>query len=257
MFPFWTLFRKEVHRFLKVINQTVGAPFVNSALYLLIFGVSLGKSIQDYHGYPYLAFLIPGLMMMSLLNNSFQNSSSSIVGSKFHGDLQDLKIVPLSSLQIVWAMSLGALVRGLVVATVTITVSEVFYLVSYGKFLIPSHPFMLLAFCVIGGLTFGTLGIFVGFISKTFEHLNAVGSFILLPLLYLGGVFFSISTLHPFWQKVSQINPLLYFINGVRYGFLGVSDIPVGSAFAVSVLSLILLQLCAMYSVRRGSFQRW
>jgi ABC-2 type transport system permease protein len=255
--PFFSLVKKEVRRFSIVLGQTVITPMINSSLYLLIFGVSLGQHIADYHGHPYISFLIPGLIMMAALNNSYQNVSSSIVGSKFHGDLQDLKVVPLSGFQIVWAMSIAAVVRGLTVALITLLVSEVFYRFSQGQWMSIDSPAVALAFLFIGAISFAQIGIIVGFSARNFEQLNAVGSFILLPLLYLGGVFFSVQSLHPVWQYASKMNPLFYFINGTRIGFLGVSDVDILPAFLFSLVCFFVLHATALVSIKRGTFTRW
>ncbi len=255
--PFQALFKKEIMRFWKVVGQTVFTPLVNASLYLLIFGVSLGKSISLSSGVSYLAFLIPGLVTMSTLNNAFQNTSSSILGSKFHGDILDLKVVPLTLNQIVTAFSLGAIVRGLTVGAVTFFVSEIFHYITLGEFLAIEHPLWLLFYLCVGGVTFGLLGIIVGFWARNFEQVNAIGGFVLLPLIYLGGVFYSLENLHPFWQKISQVNPLLYFVNGVRYSVLGHSDVPAMKAMIISIVSMIALYLLARRSIQKGSFQKW
>ncbi len=255
--PFVTLLKKEIVRFLKVINQTVVTPLMNSSLYLLIFGVSLGRSIDLSSGVSYLAFLIPGLVTMSMLNNAFQNSSSSVLNSKFHGDIIDFKIAPFSTHQVVWALSLGALIRGFAVGAVTIGVSEVFHLVVKGSFLGIQHPLIFIYYLFVGTMTFASFGIIVGFWAKNFEQVNAIGGFILLPLIYLGGVFYSLENLHPFWRIVSQGNPLLYFINGIRYGVIGVSDVNIWTAFGVSVGSMIAMYLLSIRSVKTGSYIRW
>ena len=254
--PFFVLLQREVRRFMKVLAQTILTPMINSSLYLLIFGVSLGKSI-DMGDISYLAFLIPGLVMMSCLNNSFQNSSSSIVSSKFNGELEDYRVSPLSPQQIIWAFALGGLTRGLIVGFITFTVGQVFYFVTQGEVLGLANPAHLLFFLVVGGLSFATLGISVAFWAKTFDQMSAVGAFILLPLLYLGGVFFSIESLHPFWKGLAQLNPLLYMINGVRYGVLGVTDVSMMKAAGVSCLSFLVFYTVALKTLGRGSFQRW
>ena len=255
--PFLTLYYREVRRFLKVFVQTVCAPIVSSALYLLIFGVSLGKSIQLQNGLSYLAFLIPGLIMMSVLNNSFQNASSSIVSGKFGGDLEDWKTSPLGTHAILWALAFGGLTRGVIVGLITLTVGEVFYLNMNGALLIPEHPMYLATFLLIGGLSFSMFGISVAFWAKTFDHMSGVGSFVVLPLIYLGGVFFSLEGLHPFWQTLSKINPLLYFINGVRYSMLGVSDVGVGTALIVSLSALVFFHFVALNILKTSSYNRW
>lgn len=257
MIAFWTLFSREIKRFMKVIVQTLVSPLISTALYLLVFGVSLGSKIDQIHGYPYLAFLIPGLMMMSLMNNAFQNSSSSIVTSKFSGDLEDLRVAPISGHQILLAMGLGGLVRGSVVAFVTYAVGAFFYYINQDQVLWIMHPFILLYFMLMGGLIFSLMGVCVAFWSKTFDQLSAFSAFILLPLTYLGGVFVSIQSLHPFWQTISQWNPLLYLINGLRYGVLGVSDVQLTSSVIVSLVGLGFFYFLAYMSLKRGSYQRW
>lgn len=255
--PFWSLFRREIARFMKVVAQTVFTPIVTSALYLMIFGVSLGRQINFESGITYLAFLIPGLVMMGCLNNAFQNSSSSIISSKFSGDLEDLKAAPFSSSQIIWALSLGALVRGLMVGAITFVVGSISYYFVYGEFLGIAHGGILLLFLTLGSVTFSNIGISVAFWAKTFDQMSAVGGFVLLPLIYLGGVFFSVDHLPDFWKKVSMVNPLLYMINGVRYGVLGVSDVDPWRSGLIAFAAVVATSLLAVRSVRRGSFQRW
>jgi ABC-2 type transport system permease protein len=255
--PFVTLLRREVHRFVKVIVQTVLTPFINSSLYLLIFGVSLGKSIKMENGVNYLGFLIPGLVMMGCLNNSFQNSSSSVVTARFGGDLEDFKASALSNQQMIWAFSLGGLLRGFIVGGITFFIGEIFYFGTEGEWLAIEHPFLLLVFLTLGSLTFAKIGISVAYWAKSFDQLSAVTGFILVPLTYLGGVFFSIAHLHPFWQKISQLNPLLYFINGVRYSVLGVSDVNALVAFVISVVATVVCHFVALYTLKTSAFKRW
>lgn len=257
MTGFLTLLEREVRRFMKVFVQTVMTPFISSFLYLLVFGVSLGASVQAKEGVTYLAFLIPGLVMMSLMNNAFQNSSSSIVSSKFSGDIEDFRVVPLSENEIIWAFALGGLIRGFFVGFVTFSVGQVFHYFQLGTWLGIAHPLALLYFVITGGLLFGLLGIFVAFWAGSFEHLSAFSSFVLLPLTYLGGVFLSIENLSPFWQAVSKLNPLLYLINGLRYGMLGLSDVSLAESMGISFVGLIVFYGLARLSLRRGSFQRW
>lgn len=257
MIPFLTLLEREIQRFLKVLMQTIISPLVSSFLYLLVFGVSMGGQLESIKGIPYLGFLIPGLMMMGLMNNAFQNSSSSIVTSKFSGDLEDIRVAPLRNYQIISALSCAALIRGLVVAFVTFVVGTLFYYFQYKSFLGLAHPWVLLFFLIFGGLIFGLLGISVAFMAKTMDQLSAFSSFVLLPLTYLGGVFVSIEHLHPFWQMVSKWNPLIYLINGLRYGFLGVSDVDIHSGMAITLVCFLLFYGAALASLNRGSFQRW
>lgn len=255
--PFLTLFRREIARFTKVIAQTVVTPIVNSTLYLMIFGVSLGQQIRLDGQTTYLSFLIPGLVMMACLNNAFQNSSSSIIAAKFSGDLEDLKASPLSMMQIIWALNLAALVRGLTVGAITFVVGEAAYLITFHQPLAVVHPFLLAIFLILGALTFANVGICVAFWAKTFDQMSAVGGFVLLPLIYLGGVFFSVDHLPPFWKTVSMYNPLLYMINGVRYGILGQSDVATDLSLPVAIVAFGATFALAIKVISRGHFQRW
>lgn len=257
MTGFLTIFQREIARFLKVLVQTIVTPFVSSFLYLLIFGVALGEQMADQKGVDYLSFLIPGLMMMGLINNSFQNSSSSIVSSKFSGDMEDLRVAPVTDHEIIWAMSLASVVRGALVGVITYLVGSIFMLYQSGHWLHIENPLITLFFVGIAGLIFGMMGISVAFWATSFDQLSAFSAFILLPLTYLGGVFLSIDHLHPFWQSVSRFNPLLYLINGVRYGILGVSDTNVATAASISILGFLFFYATARYSLKKGSFQRW
>lgn len=252
-----TLFYREIKRFQKVIMQTVVTPLINSTLYLLIFGVSIGSQLGETKGLSYLSFLIPGLVMMGCLNNAFQNSSSSIVSSKFTGDLEDYKITLLSDQQIIWAMSLGGVFRGYVVGVITFLVGTIFMFLTEGHGMSIIHPWAALFFLTIGGLAFAQMGIAVAFWAKSFDQLSAVTSFVLLPLLYLGGVFFSIEHLHPLWRKLAQLNPLLYMVNGVRYGFCGAADVEIPMAMMVSVLFLAVMYGLSLITLRNSSFSRW
>lgn len=255
--PFLTLYYREFKRFMKVSVQTVFSPLISSGLYLLIFGVSLGNNIQLNHEVSYLAFLIPGLVMMSLLNNSFQNTSSSIVSGKFSGDLEDWKVAPIREREILAALALGGLTRGLMVGIITFLTGEAFFYFMNGQFIAVHSVIWLISFLVIGGLSFALFGVSVAFWARSFDQLTAVNSFILLPLIYLGGVFFSIQSIHPIWQSIARANPLFYFINGVRYGLLGLSDVSVFTAFYVSIGALLFFYILAYRTLKKGSYARW
>ena len=252
--PFIAFLYQESLRFYKVIAQTVFIPATTAFIYLLIFGISLGENIEIREGISYLEFLIPGLVMMGCMNNSYQNSSSSILSYKYSGEIISLKASPISSQQLIWAISCGGLIRGCFVGSIQLLIGEIFYFIYMGKWLIPSNIFILLLFLVIGGMAFAKLGIVVGFFGKNFDQISAFGGFIITPLIYLGGVVFSLDNLSPFWIQVSRFNPLLYFINGVRYGVLGISDVPIFTAFVVSLIGLFLFHLIAIFSIKKGSF---
>ncbi len=257
MIIFFTLVRREIKRFLKVVIQTVVSPVISSFLYLLVFGVSLGNSVQMKNGIHYLSFLIPGLMVMGLINNAFQNTSSSIVTSKFSGDLEDIRVAPIPHSYILWAMGVGGIFRGALVAAVTGIVGLIFHYFVLGELMSIEHPLWLIYFFMVGGLIFSFLGIFVAVLANTFDQLSAFSTFILLPLTYLGGVFISVENLHPAWQFISHLNPLFYLINGFRYSILGQADVGLLSSVAVSLVGVAITFAMAQFGLKRGSFSRW
>lgn len=257
MIIFFTLLRKEIKRFFKVAVQTMLSPIVSSTLYLLVFGISLGGSMSLNNGVPYLTFLIPGLMVMSLINNAYQNSSSSIVTSKFSGDLEDVRVAPIPNYYIVWAMGFGGVFRGSVVAIMTGLVGTLFHYLQLGSFVQVAHPLWMVYFFVAGGLTFAFIGIGIAFLAKTFDQLSAFSAFILLPLTYLGGVFISIENLAPIWQTLSKWNPLFYLINGFRFSMLGRADVDLPISIAVSLIGVLVTLFIALFSLSKGSFSRW
>ncbi|MCY4321406.1 MAG: ABC transporter permease [Bdellovibrionaceae bacterium] len=254
--PFLFFFYRDVSRVFKVKVQTIFAPLISQTLYLIIFGVSLGRIVTISNQFSYLEFIIPGLVAMSLINQSFQNGSSSIFSMKITGEIIDIKSTALNVQQIIFAIAFSGLLRGLIVSGFTLVIGQLFHFLFEGSFL-PLHSILsLIGFLSLGGLVFSTLGFSVGIWSKTFDHIGAISSFIILPLIYLGGVFFDLDTLSPFWQKVSVINPLLYFVNGIRYSFLGVSDVPISQAFLIVFSSLFISYIIAYLMAFKGSFQR-
>lgn len=254
--PFIFFFYRDVSRFFKVKIQTIFVPLMSQALYLIIFGVSLGKVVKISDQFSYLQFIIPGLAAMSLINQSFQNGSSSVFTMKFTGEIIDIKSTALNIQQIIFALAFSGLLRGLIVSLLTLSLGELFHFYFEGYFF-PLQSFAwLVVFLIMGGMVFAMLGFSVGMWSKTFDHIGTFGGFVLLPLVYLGGVFFDLDTLSPFWQKLSLFNPLFYFVNGVRYSFLGVSDMPVMQAFNFVFISLFGSYLLAFFSAYKGSFRR-
>ncbi len=239
--PFRTLFAREIHRFLIVINQTLLAPVISSLLYLFIFGFSLGNRFGSFHGHSYLSFLIPGLVMMGLVNNSFQNPSSSLMISKFEGNIVDILTAPISHLEIVLGYMLGGMFRGLLVGGCILAVSCLFGIPPF------SHPLYLIAVALLSASLFSLVGVAAGIWAEKFDDLALFPTFIITPLTYLGGVFYSIDVLSPLWRKVSLFNPLLYMINALRFGFLGVCDVSPGwSLAALFLLSAGLFAACLL-----------
>lgn len=195
--------------------------------------------------------------MMGFINNAYQNSSSSIANMKFTGDLEDIRVVPLSNHQIVLALGLAALLRGVIVAFVTWLVGILFLYFTNGQILTIKNPIALIFFLTTSGLTFGFIGIVTAFLARSIDQLSTFSTFVFLPLIYLGGVFMSVDNLSPFWRNIAQLNPLLYFIEGVRYSFLGVSDIYLVRTTIISLVSVVLFYYASLKCLRPGSFTRW
>lgn len=238
------LFYKEILRFWKVGFQTVAAPVLTAMMYLLIFGHVLEDHVKVYDSIGYTAFLIPGLVMMSVLQNAFANSSSSLIQSKIMGNLVFLLLTPLSHGAWFTAYVGSAIVRGLVVGAGVLLVAVWFAPLAF------AHPLWIAIFALIGAGLMGALGLIAGLWADKFDQLAAFQNFVIMPMTFLSGVFYSIHSLPAFWQSVSHLNPFFYMIDGFRYGFFGVSDVSpwlslsiVGGAFcAVSVIAMHLLR---------------
>jgi len=247
---FTTLFRKEMLRFLKVSVQTVAAPVLTSALYLVIFGQVLEGRLQVFDGVRYISFLVPGLVMMSVLQNAFANSSSSLIQSKITGNIVFILLAPISYLEFFWAYVAASVARGLAVGACVLAVTAWFVELRL------EAPLWTAAFALLGAALAGALGLLAGIVSEKIDQLAAFQNFVILPLTMLSGVFYSIHSLPPFWREVSHANPFFYMIDGFRYGFFGAADIApgvslalVGSAF-VAVAAACLLLLKSGYKLR-------
>ncbi|MFQ6021656.1 MAG: ABC transporter permease [Acidiferrobacterales bacterium] len=232
---FYTLLYKELLRFCKISLQTLGAPIVTTLLYLLVFAQVFEGRIQVFEGVSYTAFLVPGLVMMSVIQNAFANSSSSLIQSKVTGNIVFVLLTPLTSLEFFLAFVLAAVVRGLLVG-VGVYIASVFFIV------LPVHSVVfVLAFALLASAVLGALGVIAGIWADKFDHLGAFQNFFIVPLSFLSGVFYSIHSLPAFWQKLSQFNPFFYMIDGFRYGFFGASDMnPIFSLTTVGFFFLLL-----------------
>ncbi|WP_157266086.1 ABC transporter permease [Azohydromonas aeria] len=245
-----TLFRKEVLRFYKVSFQTVAAPVLTAVLYLLIFGHVLEEHVQVYPGVAYTSFLIPGLVMMSVLQNAFANSSSSLIQSKITGNLVFLLVTPLSHWAWFAAYVGAAMVRGLLVGLGVFAVTYWFAPMRL------EAPGWIVVFAVLGAGMLGALGLIAGLWAEKFDQMAAFQNFIIMPMTFLSGVFYSVHSLPGFWQGVSHLNPFFYMIDGFRHGFFGVGDtspwislVVVGASFAV-VAAVALQLLRSGYKLR-------
>jgi ABC-2 type transport system permease protein len=245
-----TLFRKEILRFWKVAFQTVAAPVLTAVLYVLIFGHVLEDKVQVFEGVGYTSFLIPGLVMMSVLQNAFANSSSSLVQSKVTGNLVFLLVTPLSHRAWFVAYVGASMVRGLVVGT------GVFLVTFWLAPLQLAEPWWIIVFAALGAGMMGSLGLIAGLWADKFDQMAAFQNFIIMPMTFLSGVFYSVHSLPALWQTASHLNPFFYMIDGFRRGFFGVSDVSpwlslavVGTAFAV-VAAITLRLLASGYKLR-------
>jgi len=247
---FYTLFYKEMLRFSKVAWQTLLAPVITALLYLLVFAHVLQDKIKVFDQVDYTVFLIPGLMMMSVIQNAFANSSSSIIQSKVTGNLVFILLTPLSHFEFFSAFVLASVVRGLAVA-MGIYVVALFFVD------LPVYNLAaIIAFAFIASATLGALGVIAGIWAEKFDQLAAFGNFIIMPLSFLSGVFYSVHSLPAFWQGLSQFNPFFYMIDGFRYGFFGVSDVSpllslaVTGGFFLALTTASLVMLAKGYKLR-------
>ncbi len=244
-----TLLYKELLRFWKVSLQTVAAPILSALLYLLIFSHVLEGRVSVFDGrVSYTSFLVPGLVMMAVLQNAFANSSSSLIQSKITGNLIFVLLTPLSAGNLFAAYVIGAMVRGLVVGMGVFAVTLFFN----PKLLAMPYPLWAVAFALAGSAILGTLGLIAGLWADKFDQLSAFQNFVIMPLTFLSGVFYSIHSLPPFWQALSHWNPFFYMIDGFRFGFFGVSDVSPWFSFAVVGVFCVVLAAIALALLRSG-----
>jgi ABC-2 type transport system permease protein len=235
MSGFPTLLYKEVLRFWKVGTQTIGAPVLTAALFLFVFGHILEGRVRMYDGVPYTAFLVPGLVMMSVLQNAFANSSSSIIQSKITGNIIFVLLPPLAYWEFFAAYVLAAVVRGMMVGAAVMLVTLPFVDMEF------RHPLWILAFAFCGSAVLGALGMTAGIWAEKIDQVASFQNFLIMPLTFLSGVFYSIHSLPAFWQGLSHFNPFFYMIDGFRYGFFGVSDVhPLQSLVVVAVFLAVV-----------------
>jgi ABC-2 type transport system permease protein len=246
--PFYTLFQKEVRRFLRVASQTLVTPVVTAALYLFIFGATLGTRISVLEGFSYAQFVIPGLILMGIINNAFANTSTSLFMSRYLGNIVDLLVTPITPTQFILAYTLAAMLRGLAVGVVVWLISLCFATLPW------AHPALVVAMAMLASFLFAQFGLIVAIYADSFDALAMYSNFILLPLIYLGGVFYPISILPPTWAGLSHLNPLFYLIDGFRHALLGRGDLSFTTAFSVS--GLIALALFAWAAILIGRSYR-
>lgn len=241
-----TLFKRETKRFVKVYMQTIFAPVISNLLFLTIFGLSLNKAAISIEGVSYLEFIVPGLVIMGIINNAYQNPSSSIMIMKYQGLITDLLIIPLKKYEILIAMISSAVLRGLIVGAVTLAPASFFIDLTFY-----SVPLILLI-SILVALFFGLLGLLVGIWADEFDKTAFIQNFVMMPMIFLGGVFYPISTLPPFFQKLSSFNPIVYMVNLLRYGFTGINEFSLLVSFSVLGGGIILLTIVNYLILRSG-----
>lgn len=242
----YTLFSKEVWRFIKVISQTIITPLITVLLYLLVFSSVLQDHVEVYKNVSYTAFLIPGLIMMSIIQNAFANSSSSLFQSKMTGNIIFMLIAPISSVEFYIAFVAASVVRGICVG-IGVWGTALWFDMS------PIHNlFILFIFTVLSSAVLGGLGVIAALWADKWDHIAGFQNFVILPFSFLSGAFYSIKSLPDVWQTVSYYNPFFYMVDGFRYGFLGVSDVQIGASLAIITLCLILVSVWCIWLLETG-----
>ena len=244
---FKTIVRKEVTRILRIWGQTIVPPAITMTLYFIIFGELIGRRIGDMGGFSYMQYIVPGLVIMSVITNSYGNMVSSFFGAKFGKHIEELLISPLPNWIILFGYVSGAVLRGLMVGAVVMAVSLFFTPIEV------QHPLILLTVLLLTAVVFALAGMVNAIFAQKFDDIAIIPTFVLAPLTYLGGVFYSIALLPEFWQRVSVFNPILYMVNGFRYGMLGVSDVSLTLTYGVILTAGSILFAVCLYLLHRGT----
>ncbi len=241
-----TLIRKETTRILRIWVQTIVPPAITMTLYFIIFGNLIGRRIGTMDGFDYMQYIAPGLIMMSVITNSYGNVVSSFFGAKFARHIEEMLVSPMSNSAIIVGHVAGGVIRGLLVGGL-VTVVALFF-----TQLEVAHPFITISMVILTSIVFSLMGFINAIYAKKFDDISLIPTFVLTPLTYLGGVFYSISLLPEFWQSVSKANPILYMVNAFRYGILGASDISITLAYAIVLFFVTLLFATCLYLLNRG-----
>ncbi|NLS12780.1 ABC transporter permease [Vibrio sp. SM6] len=247
---YWTAFcallTKEINRFMRIWVQTLVPPAITMTLYFIIFGNLIGSRIGDMEGVSYMAYIVPGLIMMSVITNSYSNVASSFFSAKFQRNIEEILVAPVPNYVIILGYVVGGLVRGLLVGIIVTAVSLFFVRLQV------EHWWAVIITLVLTSVVFSLGGLINAVYAKTFDDISIIPTFVLTPLTYLGGVFYSISLLPEFWQGVSKINPIVYMVNAFRYGFLGISDVGIWASFSVLIGFVVVLYAIAYRLVSKG-----
>lgn len=243
---FQTIICKEISRFLRIWPQTVFPPVITMSLYFLIFGKFIGSQVRHIQGYAYIQYLVPGLVLMSIMNNAYSNTSSSFFLCKFNKSIEEMLIAPMSSLTILLGFMLGGAIRGLLTGFIVLFISFFFTRVPF------MHPGIILSIAILSAMVFSLGGLINGVYARRFDDISFIPTFVLTPLTYLGGVFYSVQQLPPFWRRVSLFNPIFGMVDTFRFGLLGVSDLTLFYGFSVVLLFFILLFAWAWFLLLKG-----
>lgn len=241
-----TLFRKETIRIFRIWPQTILPPVMTTTLYFLVFGSFIGDRIGEFDGVSYMQFIVPGLIMLGVLINSYMNVVSTVFSAKFMRQIEEVLVSPMSDKVIVLGYASGGIVRGCIIGVLIAAISLIFEPLEI------QHPVLVAATMVLTATLFSLFGFLNALFAKKFDDISIIPTFVLNPLTYLGGVFYSISLLPPFWQKASMLNPVLYLINLFRYGFLGISDVNVTHSFIGLIILTIVVWFIVLALLKKG-----
>ncbi|MDQ1237653.1 MAG: ABC transporter permease [Wigglesworthia glossinidia] len=235
---------KEVMRFTRIWGQTLVPPIITMILYFIIFGNLIGSKIGNIHGFSYMEFIIPGMIMMSVITNAYSNVASSFFSAKFQKNIEELLIAPVPAYIIIFGYIGGGIIRAIFVGSLVTTVSLCFFAIHIQKYIIT------IIILILTSILFSLAGLLNGIFAKNFDDISIIPTFILTPLTYLGGVFYSLNLLPVFWQKISQLNPVVYMVNGFRYGFLGITDVSIFLSFSIMIFIIFVLYIIAWYCIK-------
>lgn len=247
---YWVAFKsiliKEISRFMRIWVQTLVPPAITMSLYFVIFGNLIGSRIGEMQGVSYMQFIVPGLIMMSVITNSYANVASSFYSAKFQRYIEEMLVAPVPNYVVIWGFIAGGVARGLCVGTIVTLVSLLFVPLQIHSLLVVAITVLLTA------VLFSLGGLINAVYAKSFDDISIIPTFVLTPLTYLGGVFYSLALLPPFWHSVAHLNPIVYMVNAFRFGFLGFSDVSLGVAYSVIGLFILVLYGLAHYLISKG-----
>lgn len=243
---FWAIFYKEVHRYIRLWKQTLLPPVITMSLYYAIFGTLIGPRIGEMQGFDYMSFIVPGLVMLSIITSSYNNVVASFYGNKFQKSLEEILVSPTPNYIIFLAFCISSCLRGILVGVIVTLVSLFFTDLQI------HNIWAVIAVAFLTSFMFSAMGLINAIFAQSFDDVTIIPNFVLTPLTYLGGIFYSIELLPEFWQKVSLLNPILYMVNAFRYGIIGVTDIPLLYAYSIIIFFTILLSAVCLYLLNKG-----